>query len=498
MRVRLKKNSCIIIYLISNYATMNKKIYRTECNTQKLLFQDLKTDSNIKKVEADFQGGSITSDAGGLLLREIDSKTNILTDFAACFEDYRNPKKIEHTVTELLAQRIYGICLGYEDLNDHDSLRHDPLLATLCNKTDPTGKNRLNENDKGKALAGKNTLNRLELTPESANEKSMYKKIVFNEEKIKRFFVKKFFQKYKKPPKQIILDVDATDDPVHGNQEDKFFHGYYGCYCYLPLYIFAGNDLLCARLRKADIDASYGTVEELHRIVSMIREKWANTKIIIRGDSGFCREKIMKYCEENGVGYILGLSRNKRLYNKVRKKLKKSRSKYVKTGKAHRQYKQFCYKTLKSWSKSRKVIGKAEYLPKGENPRFIVTTLEGDADNLYEKVYCARGDMENRIKEKQLYLFADRTSTQLLRSNQLRLWFSSVAYVIMSYLRDIGLKGTLLDNAQCETIRLKLFKIGARIKISVRRIYVTMSESYPLQEVFKEVLQNIQFAFSPG
>ena len=472
---------------------MKHKTTTTDCNSQQMIFQDL----GRKKVEADFNGGTITSDGGAVLLREINQQYNITQEFANCFTDYRNPKKIEHTVTELLTQRIMGICLGYEDLNDHDELRHDPMIAAICNKTDPLGLERKDIRDKGKALAGKSTLNRLELTGIDADKNTLYKKIVANDTAIREFYVNQFIKKYPCAPKEIILDVDATDDPLHGQQEGRFFHGYYDCYCYLPLYFFCGEDLLSAKLRKADIDASKGTVEELQFIVGIIREHWPEVQIIIRGDSGFCREEIMLFCEENSLKYIFGLAGNKRLYSKIRKKMKKVRRKYTKTWTGQKRYTSFFYKTLKTWTGKRKVIAKVEYLPKGENPRFIVTNLyEEESKVLYEKIYCARGDMENRIKEQQLYLFADRTSTHTFRANQIRLWFASVAYVLMSYLRYFGLAGTELEKAQCQTIRLKLFKIGAQFKVSFRRIFISMAECYPFKNIFYKVYNNLRL--QPG
>jgi len=400
----------------------------------------------------------------------------------------------EHTIEELIAQRIYALALGYEDLNDHDELRNDPLLAVMVGKKDPTGKDRIRKRDKGKPLAGKSTLNRLELTPVRANKRSRYKKIIVNKHSVDAFFINVFLQSYNKPPSVIVLDLDATDDPIHGHQLGRFFHGYYNNYCFLPLYIFCGEHLLCARLRPSDIDASAGSVKELERIVSQIRSQWPDVQIIIRGDSGFCREHIMLWCEQNNVDYILGLAKNDRLKNEIAQELAQAEELYEQTTQASRVYKDFEYQTLKSWSKSRRVIGKAEYVAKGENPRFVVTSLsadEFDARTLYEEQYCARGDMENRIKEQQLCLFADRTSAATMRANQLRLWFSSVAYTLVNALRRLGLKGTKLAKARCDTIRLKLLKIGAQIKISVRKVWVCLSESYPYQQIFEQVYENL-------
>ena len=420
---------------------------KTHCNQKTFEFQA----ANSRKIVAHFNGGNISSDAGGLLLKQTEQTTGIIAQFAACFTDHRDPDLIEHTVEELIAQRIFALALGYEDLNDHDELRNDPLLAVLVGKKDPTGKKRIRKRDKGKPLAGKSTLNRLELTPVRANKRSRYKKVTVNKHQVDAFFTNVFLQSYDRPPSPIVLDLDATDDTVHGHQLGRFFHGYYKNYCFLPLYIFCGDHLLCARLRPADIDISAGSVKELQRIVSQIRSKWPDAQIIVRGDSGFCREEIMFWCEQNNVDYVFGLAKNERLKKEITEELQQAKELYEQTGQSARVYKDFEYKTLKSWSRSRRVVGKAEHLQKGENPRFVVTSLsteQFDAKTLYEEQYCCRGDMENRIKEQQLYLFADRTSAATMRANQLRLWFSSVAYTLMNALRRLGLKDTKLAKAQ--------------------------------------------------
>lgn len=464
---------------------------KTHCNQKTLEFQT----ENSRKIMAHFNGGNISSDSGGLLLQQTERITGIISQFAGCFDDHRDADLIEHSVEELIAQRIYALALGYEDLNDHDELRNDPLLAVLVGKKDSTGKDRIRKRDKGKALAGKSTLNRLELTPVRANKNSRYKKVTADRHAIDDFFTNVFLQSYDKTPSTIVFDLDATDDPIHGHQLGRFFHGYYKNYCFLPLYIFCGDHLLCARLRPSDIDASAGSVKELERIVSQIRSKWPDVQIIIRGDSGFCREHIMFWCEANSVDYVLGLAKNERLKKEIAQELKQAKELHEQTSQPERIFRDFEYQTLKSWSKSRRVVGKAEYLKKGENPRFVVTSLsidEFDAKTLYEEQYCGRGDMENRIKEQQLHLFADRTSAATMRANQLRLWFSSVAYTLMSALRRLGLKGTKLAKAQCNTIRLKLLKIGAQIKVTVRKVWVSLSESYPYQQLFKQVYENIR------
>ena len=465
---------------------------KTECTTKRYLFQAL----GRREILADFNGGTITSDGGGLLLREVEKRTNILDRFAKCFTDHRKQDLIEHSVLDLVSQRVFAIALGYEDLNDHDELSSDQLLAVMVGKSDPTGEYRLLQRDKGHALAGKSTLNRLELTPEDAGPGSRYKKIVMNPEAIDALLVDTFIESYPKPPKQIILDVDATDIPLHGKQEERFFHGYYDTYCYLPLYIFCGEELLCARLRPANIDGAAGTVEELKRIISRIRVAWPHVKIVVRGDSGFCREDIMSWCEapDNNIDYLFGLAKNNRLIKEIEDELAEAKVMFECSGEPSRRFKDFCYQTLNSWSKPRRVVGKAEQLAGRSNPRFIVTSLskeEYDARSLYEDEYCARGDMENRIKEKQLMLFADRTSSAKMRANQLRIYFSSIAYVLMQALRRVGLSGTKMAKAQCETIRLKLFKIGAQVKMTVRKIWIAYADGYPYADIFRHVYQNL-------
>jgi len=468
----------------------------TECIGEQLSFQGLEQ----RQVVADFGAGAVSSDGGGLLLREVAEGSQILRSFAACFEDHRNPELTEHSVEELVAQRVYALALGYEDVNDHDELRRDPLLATLVGKVDPTGRSRRREGDRGNPLAGKSTINRLELADPKKAAEHRYHRIVCHSEAVDRFFVDVFLNAYQTPPSVIVLDTDATDDPLHGGQEGRFFHGHYGCYCYLPLYIFAGDHLLLARLRPSNIDASAGVLEELRRIVAQIRDRWPKVRIIVRGDSGFARNETMTWCEGNGVDYVFGLARNPRLCAAIERQLWKSRRRYQQTKKASRRYRDFRYQTRESWDRSRRVVGKAEYLPKGANPRFVVTSLsksEYTARALYEDLYCARGDMENRIKEQQLDLFADRTSTSWLRSNQLRLFFSSVAYVLLSELRRVGLQGTELARAQCSTIRNKLLKIGALISVTVRRVWIRFASAYPYKAVFAEILANVRRAYYP-
>ena len=471
---------------------------KTQCTTEQMEFHHL----GRRAVIGRFDGGKISSDAGGVLLREVEKRTQILKRLAGCFRDYRNEDRIEHSVGSLIRQRVYGMALGYEDLNDHDSLRHDVVMGLLSEKHDPSGRDRVREQDQGKAIAGKSTLNRLELTPEDANEKSRYKKIVAEGEKIDELMVAVFIESYQSAPSEVVLDVDATDDPLYGNQEGRYFHGYYSEYCYLPLYIFSGEHLLCARLRQANEDPAGGVLQELARIVKKLKSAWPGVRIIVRGDSGFCREEIMSYCEGLGqLDYVFGLAKNSRLIEQIGAEMGQAQEIYQSTQKPARVFKDFRYRTRKSWSCERRVVGKAEYLAKGENPRFIVTSIaseEKDARELYEDFYCARGEMENRIKEQQLGLFADRTSTSWMRSNQLRLYFSSFAYILVHALRRLGLEGTELAKAQCDTIRLKLFKIGAQIRVSVRKVWMSFSESYPYLNLFQQVLARLQQIAAPG
>jgi hypothetical protein len=447
-------------------------------------------------VIAHFDGGDISSDAGGLLLREVEQRTGIVKQFADCFTDYRKKMWIEHPVRDLLAQRIYALCLGYEDLNDHDHLRADPALAVMVGKSDPKGEHRYERQNRGKALAGKSTLNRLELTKANASAAERYKKIVMKPEAIDRMMVDQFLDAHARARQQIILDLDATDDPIHGRQEGRYFHGYYDCYCYLPLYIFCDEFLLSAQLRTADVDPAKGALEDLQRVVSQIRKRWPKVHILVRGDSGFCRDAIMHWCERQGIDYVLGLAKNARLLKEIKDEMKAAEDRFVKSGEAVRIFKNFRYRTLEdTWSRSRRVVAKAEHLKKGSNPRFVVTSLpqhQFPAPVLYETIYCARGDMENRIKEQQMGLFADRTSTESIHGNQFRLYCSSIAYLLMHALRRLALKDTELETAQCTTIRLKLLKIGAQIEVTVRRVWFRFAAGYPYQDVFAQAFDNLQ------
>jgi hypothetical protein len=448
-----------------------------------------------QQVVARFDGGTISTEAGALLLHKVEQKTGILRQFARCFLDHRDPERTEHSVAELVRQRIYALALGYEDLNDHDQLRADPLLGMLSGKADVEGRQRRRKQDRGKAGAGKSTLNRLELTPADANRQARYKKIVMDTPAVDNLLVDLYIQRQKRAPQRIVLDLDATDDPLHGHQEGRFFHGYYDQYCYLPLYIFVGEHLLCARLRRSNIDASEGALEEVKRIVARLRRVWPEVEIVLRADSGFCRDEMMSWCEDNRVGYAFGLARNSRLEKRIRKALRKAQRQHAETGKPARVFVELRYRTRQSWSRRRRVVAKAEYTDKGENPRFVVTSLgveQLDGRSLYEDFYCARGEMENRIKEQQLDLFADRTSTALLRSNQIRLYLSSIAYCLLQALRELGLAGTKMAKAQCGTIRLRLLKIGARVRVTVRKIWISMASGHPARDLFAAVYDNLQ------
>jgi hypothetical protein len=427
---------------------------------------------------AAFDGGAITSDAGALLLGATARAIGMMERFAACFDDVRRQDRIEHEVETLVGQRVFGIALGYEDLNDHDELRRDPVMAVLA------GKLRARRHLNCAPVAGKSTLNRLEL---SRLQPTRYHKISHNPIAIKRLMVDLFVEAHERPPREIVIDLDATDDPVHGNQEGRFFHGYYDHYCYLPLYVFCGRHLLAARLRPASKGAAWGTVEELSRIVGQIRCNWPHVRILVRADSGFAQDELMSWCEANGVDYLFGLQQNVRLNAEIGNELAQAAAKSRRTGKPARVFKEFKWSTLKSWSRKRRVIAKAECTQGEANPRFVVTSLrrtECRPKYLYEKLYCARGDMENRIKECQLDLFADRTSTATMKGNQLRLWLASMAYILLCALRRIALPHTPFADASCGTIRLKLLKIGAIVRISVRRIKIAMASGCPAAAVW--------------
>jgi Transposase DDE domain group 1 len=447
---------------------------QTECSAGQFEFEAF----DGRRVVAAFDGGAVTSDAGTVLLREADRAIGLIERVAACFIDHRDAEQVIHALPTLIGQRIVAIALGYEDVNDHDTLRFDPVLALFSDRLEAKRKDCA-------PLAGKSTINRLEHAPRDGGER--YHKIGHDAKALERVFVDVFLDAYGKPPEEIVLDLDATDDPLHGDQEGRFFHGYYDCWCYLPLYVFCGRHLLVAKLRRSNIDAAAGAKDEVARLVAQIRRRWPSVRIVLRADSGFAREELMAWCEANRVDYLFGLARNSRLLDAIEAELAAAAAEHQQAGKPARRFKDFTYTTRDSWSRSRRVIGKAEHLDKGANPRFVVSSVNAtdvDGKTLYEQVYCARGEMENRIKECQLDLFSDRTSTATLAANQLRLWFSSFAYLLLSALRRIGLPGTELAQATCGTLRLKLLKLGARVIVSVRRIKIAIASACPHQTEF--------------
>jgi Transposase DDE domain group 1 len=452
----------------------------TECNQSGFGFEAC----GRREVVARFDGGTISSDGGALLLRQTDRRLNLLARLAKCFMDGRNPDQVEHSVLEMLSQRVYGLALGYEDLNDHEQLRNDPVFGVLAGRE-----------DLDTPLAGKSTLNRMEL---GAGASDRYKKITFWKEAIDELLVQVFLESHPTAPEEIVLDVDTTDLPLHGHQEGRFFHGYYDEYCYLPLYIFCGEHVLCARLRESNHDAAFGSLAEIQRIVAQIRAAWPEVKIILRGDSGFCRNELMSWCENNRVDFVFGLARNQRLRKIIGAEMYEATQEWNRTGQPARVFAEFDYQTRKTkkggWDRKRRVVAKAEHIDGKENPRFVVTSLNSESwagKALYEELYCARGDMENRIKE-QFSLFADRVSTETMRANQMRLYLSTMAYVLVSGLRRLGLRATELAQAQVSTIRTKLLKIGAQIRVTVRKVWVSMASSYPWQGLYQQVWTSLR------
>jgi hypothetical protein len=449
----------------------------TECNQSSFGFEA----SGKREIVARFDGGTISTDGGAFLLRQTDKRLNLLPRLAECFLDGRNPDLIEHTIAEMVAQRVYGLALGYEDLNDHEQLRNDPVFGILAGREETSA-----------PLAGKSTLNRMEM---GAGAKDRYKKITFWKDSIDELLVKVFIESHQSAPPEIVLDVDTTDLPLHGKQEGRFFHGYYDNYCYLPLYIFCGDHVLCARLREANHDAAFGCLGEIKRIVMQLRAAWPQVKIILRGDSGFCRNELMSWSEANRVEFVFGMARNQRLRKIIGAQMHEATGQWSRTGKPARVFAEFPYRTKKTkkggWDRERRVVAKAEHIDGKENPRFIVTSLADEGRKLYEEIYCARGDMENRIKE-QFSLFADRVSAETIRANQLRLYLSAIAYILVSGLRRLGLKATELADAQVSTIRTKLLKIGAQIRVTVRKVWVSMASSYPWQGLYQQVWENLR------
>ena len=462
---------------------------KTECTPKQLEFDGI----GRRKLVAAFDADHISSDGGLVLLHRTDRRFGLMRKFAACFRDLRAPDLIHHSVEELVRQRVFALACGYEDLVDHATLRQDPLLAAVVGKAEPATEK----------LASPSTLNRLELTPADATAEARYRKVVYDSQAVESFFVDAFLDAHRCPPREVVLDLDATDDPIHGTQEGRFFHGYYGNYCYLPLYIFAGDFLLCAKLRTSSIDAAAGVLEEVQRIVARIRERWPATRLVLRADSGFARDDLMAWCEENSVDYVFGLARNKRLEGMIAADLELVRAVSLeeRDGAPTRAYRELRYQTQDSWTRERRVVAKVEWLGDKHNPRFVVTSLceeQHPARALYEELYCARGDMENRIKEQQLGLFADRTSAHTLRANQLRLWFASVAYVLLNLLRHFGLRGTELERAQAGTLRLRLLKVAALVRVSVRRMVLSLSAAAPVRDLFARIAEQLRTVPAPS
>lgn len=490
----------------------------TDCIPEQFKFEREKS----RPVVVNFKGGTVTSDAGLSLIAELDLKRKITSRLAECFKDYRDANRVEHSICGLIAQRVYGLIMGYEDLNDHDELRHDLMFALTVGKT-------IGSENEPALLAGKSTLNRIEHCPETLEKKtdSRYHRIGHDVEAIERLLVEIFLESYSKPPRYIILDLDVTDDLVHGNQEQAFFNTYYGGYCYAPLYIFCGKHLLAAKLRPSNVDPAEGALEELQRVIKQIRQRWGNVCILVRGDSAYSREEIMSWCEsQSGVDYVFGLAKNSRLIKmtvQTQNRAKQEYSQKLETVVSFLEtlftpddelkqqatelvdssiwYRTLAYQTAQSWSRNRRVVSKVEYGPQGSNIRFVVTSLPTDKvppGELYRHKYCPRGEMENRFKEQQLALFSDRTSTHTFAGNQLRLWFSSIAYALMNAFRDQCLATTELQNAQVGTIRTKLLKLGALITVSTRRVLIAISSSCPYKQIFAAAYRCLQMLPNPG
>ena len=438
----------------------------TECNRNPLSCSSL----GSRRLEADFSGGSLTTDAGALLLREADCRLGLLDALDRALPDPRNPLLLTHPQRSLLAQRVFGIALGYEGLNDHTTLREDPLWQVLAGYAP----------EAEQPLASASTLCRL--------ENRQGRQALFA---LARVLVEQFIASFKEPPECLTLDFDATDDPVHGGQEGRFFHGYYDSYCFLPLYVFCGEQLLVAYLRTADGDAARHSRAVLKLLVARLRQAWPNVRLIVRADSGFCRWRFMRWCDRNGIGYILGLARNSRLEALAEPWTHPARVCWGLTAVPQRLFGEFAY-AAGSWDRPRRVLVKAEHGPLGPNPRFVVSNLPGNPRGLYEVLYCARGEMENRIKEQQLWLFAGRTSCHQFLANQFRLLLSAAAYVLVAAVRRLGLAGTELARAQVSTIRLRLFKVAGLVQVSVRRVYLRLASGFPLQELFADVLQRLR------
>jgi hypothetical protein len=460
----------------------------TECSAKLFEFEAVER----RSVVAGFDGGDITSNAGALLLGQVDRGLGLVRRFAACFSDRRDLRYVEHQVETLVGQRIFGLVLGYEDLNDHDELRKDRTFAVLAGKLKPMLRSDC------EALAGKSTLNRLEHMPKRHGSK--YHKIDCDGARVDALLVDLFLEAHERAPREIVLDLDNTDIPLYGGQEGRFFHGFYDEYCYLPLYVFCGRHLLLARQRRANVAGSDGAVEEMVRMVARIRRKWPRVRIILRADSGFSTDPLMRWCEAKRVDYVFGLARNRRLEAALVEQLAEAKCLCSVTGRPARVFRDFRYRTIDSWSRERRVVGKAEHTLDGANPRFVVTSLKrtrlaDDARALYEDLYCARGEAENRIGE-QFELFADRASSATMPANQLRMWFSAIAYVLVDTLRRVGLRHTQFADAAAQTIRLKLLKLGAQVRTSVRRIHFALASGCPNKIEFELAYLYLQRTFS--
>lgn len=466
-------------------------------------------------VEVDFDGGTLTSDGGLTLLREVDRRLDLIRRVAQAIPDPRDPLYTAHSQNEILTSRIFGIAAGYEDANDHDTLRHDPAFQVAAGRT--PAENDYSEESGNIPLASPSTHSRF--------ENRVTAKDIF---KLHEILVDTFLDSYDEPPEEIVLDYDATDDTVHGNQAGRYFNGFYDSYCFLPLYVFCGDQLLVSYLRPSSVGAAHHARGITKLLVQKIRSRWPNVRIILRGDSGYAIERLMRWCDKNNVGYVFGLQKNNVLVRQIACEMTRARIMQSHLGNKQACFKWFRYRTQKSWDRHRWVIGKAEYTGKGANPRFVVTNLPSEEDivdatvhrplvdgkqvrqlkdpgtqawpsinpeTFYREIYCARGEMENRIKEQQLDLFADRTSSATMAANQLRLWFAAIAYVLLDALRRVGLRHTQFANATCGTIRLKLLKIGARVRASVRRLYLAMASGCPYQTEFALAHISLQRAY---
>lgn len=456
---------------------------KTDCTSQGTLFPGIAGRDAVAR----FDAAAVTSSAGVLLLERTDRRLDLLPRLAACFDDYRDERRVEHTVEQMVRQRVYGLCLGFEDITDHDHIGKDPLLVAACGKREG-------------ALATHPTLSRLERTPVGATSAARYAKVEMVQERVDDLLVDAFVEaKGAYDPGLLVIDLDHSDVPLHGAQEGRFFHGYYGHYCYLPLYVFCGEHLLAAHLQTADGNANRDVIAVLGAIVSRLRRAWPRVRILVRGDSGFCREELMAWCEARGHRFVLGMARNKRVQREVADALAEAERLHEASGRSERVFRDFEWSTTKSWSRSRRVVAKAEYLSGGKNnPRFVVTNLprhSWSAKRLYEELYCARGEAENRIKEQQLDLYGTRLSTQTMQGNRVRMAFSAMAYVLTCALRRIGLYGTRMERAQAATIRMRLLRIGATVKLTTRKIWVSMSASWPWQDVFEVCARRL---LSPG